>query len=222
MKRASVVTGLAVAVVLALGAAPAVAKGKAKAVAKGTRITAADVQMCNGTSGSTPPEQIEACTKIINSGQIKSGHEGDYYATRGAAFFALHGFAQAKADFDKALSLLQRPEYYFQRSLVLIALHDVDGGKADLAQVIKLRPDFAPGYFMRGMVALKADDYAEAKSYFDQALQRLPTYHQALFARGVAKKKSGDESGGDRDIKDARALSQHADEDMKKLGVTAD
>jgi tetratricopeptide (TPR) repeat protein len=90
-----------------------------------------------------------------------------------------------------------------------------------LAQAIKLKPDFAPAYLMRGLVSFQAGDHKDALTFFDEAVKRVPTYYQALYARGVAKKKIGDDSGGDKDIKDARGMRPKVDEEMKKFGVVA-
>jgi tetratricopeptide (TPR) repeat protein len=88
-----------------------------------------------------------------------------------------------------------------------------------LDKAIKLKPNFAPGYLMRGLAAFQAGDYKDSLTFFDDAVKRVPTYYQALYARGVAKKKTGDDSGGDKDIKDARGMRPKVDEEMKKFGV---
>jgi tetratricopeptide (TPR) repeat protein len=188
------------------------------AEAKGVVVTERDVLACNGTSGSGPEEQVVACTKLLNSGKIKHPHESDFYAMRAGAYFVLKRHSEALADLNKALTFQASPEIYFQRALVYMAMENTDGAKADLAQVIKLKPDFAPSYFMRGLIAYDAGEYSEAVKDFDAAVQRLPTYYQAIYARGVAKTKAGDASGGEKDVKDARGMSQHVESDMEKLG----
>lgn len=202
-----------------LAAAPAFAKPAAPRAPSSTSITEHDVRVCIGVSGSTPQEQIPVCTKIINSGKIHHPHEGDYYATRGAAYYATKQFDAALADYNKALTFQQKPEFYFQRALVLLAKKEVEKAKADLATVIKLSPAFPPAYFIRGLVGYQAADYKSALADFDAAIQRNPTYYQAIFARGAAKTRLGDDSGGKDDLKQARGMSAHVDDDMQKLGV---
>lgn len=210
--------GLIAAVVAALALGAGVAPAKPKP--KGISVTVQDIQVCSGASGSSPEEQVPVCTKIINSGKVKHPYESDYYATRGAAYFALKQLDKALADLNKAIGIRQSPEFYFQRALIQMANRNTDAAKTDLAEVMKLKPEFSPSYFMRGLISFQGGEYAEAAKYFDGAVQRLPTYYQAIYARGVAKKKAGDESGGDRDIKDARGMSSHVEEDMKQLGLT--
>jgi tetratricopeptide (TPR) repeat protein len=211
---------LPLAAVAAIALVPAVASAKSQPRApKPGQLTQTDLRTCMGLNGSKPQEQIPACTKIINSGNVKHPYEADYYATRGAAYLATHQYEQALADTNKALSVRKAAEFYFQRGIINMSLRQPDAAKADFAEVMKLKPQFAPTYLMRGLVSYTTGDYAEAVTYFNGAVQRQPTYYQALFARGAAKKKSGDTSGGDKDIAAARGMSAHVDDDMKRFGV---
>lgn len=189
------------------------------ASAKGVVITEKDVLTCNGTNGSTSQQQVVACSKVLTSGKIKAPHEGDFYAMRAAAYFALKTYDKSLADLNKAVSYRQAPEIFFQRAMLHIAMTNNDAAISDLAQVMKLKPTFAPAYFMRGLVAYNAGEYREAAGYFDNAVQRLPTYYQAIYARGVAKTKAGDESAGAKDIREAKGMSDRVAEDMEELGI---
>lgn len=214
MARLLIVVAATAALVLVPG--PADAKAKAKA---GTQLTQNDLRICMGVDGSKPEDQIPVCTKIINSGFVKHPHTGDYYATRGAAYFALGQVDNAMADVNKAISIRQAPEFYFQRGMLYMALSDVSGAKADFDQVIKLKPAFAPPYFMRGVVAYVSADFSEAQSFFDATVKRVPTHYKALYGRGVVKKKLGDETGGRKDIADAKGMSDSVEKEMAALGI---
>lgn len=183
------------------------------------QLTTTDLRTCMGLNNSTPAEQVPACTKILKSGSVKHPYEADYYATRGAAYLALDKLDEALADLTKAISVRQAPEFYFQRALIRMGRREPNEAKADLDQSIKLRPQFAPGYMMRGLIAYKEGDFAEAQTLFDNATKRQANYIQAIYARGVARKRNGDDKGGDKDIAEARGMSQHADEDGRKLGL---
>lgn len=187
---------------------------------KGTTVTEQDVLTCNGSNGSTSEQQVAACTKLLNSGKIKHPHEGDFYAMRAAAYFALKDHDKALSDLNRAATFRQTPEIYFQRALLHMAMQNGESAKTDLTQVMKIKPTFAPAYFMRGLVAYEAENYAEAVTYFDGAVQRLPTYYQAIYARGVAKAKAGDQDGSAKDIKVAKGMSDKVEADMEKLGLT--
>lgn len=217
MLRACLLIALAI---LCLGATAVDAKQKAKPqTSGGARITENDLRVCMGVDGSSPEEQVQYCTKVINSGKVKHPYEADYYATRASAYLAMNQADAALADLNKALGIRQAPEFYFERALAHMAKPDLDAAKKDAGQVITLRPDFAPAYLLRGVLAYNSGDAAEALTYFENAIKRVPTYYQAIYARGVAKKKTGDESGGERDIATARGMSKQVDQDLKKLGL---
>ncbi len=218
MSRAHLLAAVALVFATGLATTPGFAK-RAAAPPTSTTVTQHDVRDCIGTDGSSPQVQIAACTKIINSGKIHHPHEGDYYATRGAAYYATNQYDAALADYNKALTFQQNGEFYFQRALVLLAKAEIDKAKADLATVIKLRSDFSPAYFIRGLIGYQASDYKSAIADFDAAIKTRPTYYQAIFARGVAKSRLGDDSGSEDDLKLARGIGVHVDDDMRKLGV---
>lgn len=218
MMRVLVAALAALSLAFTLGIAEAKEKPKPKGPKPG-QLTQDDLRTCMGLNNSTPAQQVPACTKIIKSGDVKHPYEADYYATRGAAYFAMGKLDEALADLNKAISARQGPEFYFQRGLVHMARAETAEAKTDLDQVMKLKPDFAPAFMMRGVVAYQAAEYDDAVKYFDGAVKRVPTYYQALYARGAAKKKAGD-SSGDQDLADARGMSAKVDADMKKLGIT--
>lgn len=182
------------------------------------QLTTTDLRTCLGLNGSKAKEQIAACTKIINSGNVKHPYEADYYATRGSAYLHTHQLDLALADLNKALSVRKGPEFYFERGIIYLAMNRFADGKADFAEVIRLKPKFAQGYMMRGVASFMTGDYDEALPYFDKAVKAQPSYYQALFARGVTKQKVGD-SSGDKDIADARGMSSYVDRDLAPFGV---
>jgi tetratricopeptide (TPR) repeat protein len=202
---------------LAVAATPAAAKTKA---APANSITQNDLRLCMGVDGSTHDQQIAACTKIIKSGKVKPPHHGDYYATRGSAYFAKGDLEKALSDFSTAIGVRNAAEFRFQRSLVHMSRKSFDSAKADLAEVIKQKPQFAPAYFMQGLIAFTSADYKDALVHFDDAIQRRPMYFQAIYARGVTKKKLGDEPGSRKDVAEARGMSAKVEQEMEKLGLT--
>ncbi len=199
---------------LAASLMPAAAKPKPTVV-----LSHKDVRVCMGVDGATHDEQIAACTKIIKSGKVKPPHHADYYATRGSAYFAKGDLNKALTDFNTAIAGRKAAEFHFQRSLVNMSRKNFDEAKTDLAEVVKLKPEFAPAYFMRGLIAYASADYKEALSSFDNAIQRRPTYFQAIYARGVTKKKLGDDNGSKKDVSEALGMSPKVDDEMKKLGL---
>lgn len=213
-------TGLAVAgLAFALGAAEA--KEKPKGKGQGSPLTLADVNSCLGLNNSTPPEQVAACTKVLKSGHVKKGFDGEYYAARGAAYTMMREYDKALADLSKALETRQTVEIYFQRAILYAGLENTDASKKDFDQVLKMKPGFAAAHLMRGSLAYRGGDFKAALTDFDAAVKSSPKYAQAIYARGLAKKKTGDESGGDKDLAEARGISANVEADVKKIGLSS-
>lgn len=215
MKR-QFATIAAATLVLATALAPASAKSKAGA--GGPAVTEVDVRTCLGVTGGGPDEQIAACTKLLSSGKIHKGKESDFYASRGAAYYATGKLEPAEADFTTAINQEKKPQFLFQRAMVLMAQNKVAKARADFDQVVALTPDFAPVYLMRGLVSYQDGDYKAALTDFTAATQRKQMYYQAIFARGAAKLRLGDDSGNG-DLKEARGMSAHVDDELQALGV---
>jgi tetratricopeptide (TPR) repeat protein len=201
--------------------APGVAEAKQKPKpAAGSALTLSDVNSCLGLNNAPPPDQVTACTKVLNSGKVKKGFDGEYYAARAAAYTMMREYDNALADLNKALQTRQTTEIYFQRAVLYLGLGQTEAGKKDLDKVLSMKPGFAAAHLLRGTVAYRAGDFKAALTDFDAAVKSSPKYYQALFARGLAKKKTGDESGGEKDLADARGMSAKVEEDVKKFGLT--
>jgi tetratricopeptide (TPR) repeat protein len=210
---------IVVTAALLAGFSPAHA-AKAKA-ARGTSITELDIRICMGIAGADAAQQIPVCTKIINSGKVKHPHESEYYAYRAGAYLAVDRGSDAVTDLNKAIALVDKPEFRFQRALASMATNDLDAAITDLDRVIAVKNDFATAYFMRGVIHYRNAEFKAAVPEFDKAATLIPTYYQAIFARGASKLKSNDEEGGRADVKTARGMSGHADEDAGKIGISA-
>jgi tetratricopeptide (TPR) repeat protein len=216
MRRLLAAVALA-GLVFAHGTAEATEKPKAKAA--GSTLTLNDVNSCLGLNNSAPDEQVAACTKVLKSGKVKKGFEGEYYAARGAAYTMMREYDKALADLNKALETRQTVEIYFQRAILYAGLGNAEPSKKDFDQVLKMKPGFAAAHLMRGTLSYRGGDYAAALTDFDAAVKSSPNYAQALYARGLAKKKTGDESGGEKDLKEARGISSNVEADVKKIGL---
>lgn len=186
---------------------------------KGIKVSEQDLRICMGFSGAGPAEQVPVCTKILQSGKVKPPHQADYLAYRAGAYLALKKSTAALDDLNKAIAVLDKPEFRFQRALVHMARGTMDEALADLDTVVRLKPDFAPAYFMRGAIAFRRSDFRRAEQEFDGAADRLPTYYQAIYARGVAKSRAGDKAAGEADMKTARGMSSRVEEDLALMDI---
>ncbi|MEQ1754188.1 MAG: hypothetical protein ABL973_08635 [Micropepsaceae bacterium] len=209
---------------LLLVASVAVVCGFLPASAKPARpssLTEADLRMCMGFAGADAKVQIATCSKIINSGRVKHPHESEYYAYRAGAYMAIGDAGQALTDLSKAVSIQDKPDFRFQRALAYMAANDLGAAQSDLDQVTRTKADFAPAYFMRGVIKFRLAEFAKAETDFDKAYSLLPSYYQALFARGVSRIKLDNADKGQADVREARGMSSHADDDLRKLGIEA-
>ena len=206
------------AILLCLGSVLQAPPAEAKP-AKGVRVTEQDLRVCMGFAGASPAEQVPVCTKILQSGKVKAPHQADYYAYRAGAYLALKKSAASLDDMNKAIAVQDKPEFRFQRALVHMARGTMDEALADLDTVVRLKPDFAPAYFMRGAIAFRRSDFKRAEKEFDAAAVKLPSYYQAIYARGAAKVRSGEKSAGEADMRTARGMSSHVEEDLALMGI---
>ena len=206
-----VVPGLVVS-----GLMPAAAK-----TARTSSLTEMDLRVCMGFAGADTHVQIATCTKIINSGRVKHPHESEYYAYRAGAYLAIGEAGLAVTDLNKAVSIQDKPDFRFQRALAYMAANDLGPAQSDLDQVVRVKGDFAPAYFMRGVIQFRQAEFAKAEPDFDKAYSLLPSYYQALFARGVSRVRLDNADKGQTDIREARGMSSHADDDLRKLGIEA-
>lgn len=186
---------------------------------KGVRVTEQDLRICMGFAGASPADQVPVCTKILQSGKVKPPHQADYLAYRAGAYLALKKSAAALDDLNKAIAVLDKPEFRFQRALVYMARGTMDEALGDLDTVVRLKSDFAPAYFMRGAIAFRRSDFKLAEKEFDAAAIKLPSYYQAIYARGVARARTGDSSGGEADMKTARGMSSRVEQDLALMDI---
>ncbi|MRW90672.1 tetratricopeptide repeat protein [Duganella sp. FT80W] len=82
-------------------------------------------------------------------------------------------------------------------------------------------PVYAAALDSRGLVLLRMGRYRDAINAYDAAI-RKQTYAASLFGRGLAKRKLGDLTGGDADLRAARAKAPLVDRDFSEMGIKPD
>ena len=89
----------------------------------------------------SPQAGIDACTKLLKSGQFLSVTKAVIYYNRGNAYLDLKRYRKAIADYDEAVRI--RPRYakvYFNRGLAYQRLGDRRLAIANYRTAYKLRP----------------------------------------------------------------------------------
>ncbi|MFT3996606.1 MAG: tetratricopeptide repeat protein [Asticcacaulis sp.] len=97
---------------------------------------------------------------------------------------------------------------------------ELDKAKADCAQALKLAPKDAAIMDSSAFVELRLGNFAEAIRLYDEAIRIRPNQADSLFGRGIAKLRTGDTTGGQKDIEAARAADKDIEATYKDYGVT--
>jgi tetratricopeptide (TPR) repeat protein len=180
---------------------------------------------------------IDACTSMIQSGQLTGTALAWPYNSRGVAYTFTGEFNLAIRDFDQAIRL--KPEFaiaFFNRGRVYDQMNDMTARAIqDYDRAIQLKPDYAAAFYRRGGVytslgqkqaeafrlRLTAQDsslsqYKLAIQDFDQAILLNPDYVDALRARGLCYADLGENV---RAIEDEDRVLQLKPDDAGALGI---
>src|ERR1700682_4340979 len=111
----------------------------------------ADERRCTGLWRATVEERVASCTTLIDPGRYPPVNLAILHDNRGMAFRAKGDLANARSDFDQAISLNQNyTRAYANRGNLAFAQRDFDGAIADLDQAIKLDATDASLFMARG------------------------------------------------------------------------
>jgi len=178
---------------------------------------------CSGDpdSGVSYERAVNACTRILNSGDVARRDVPYYLYQRGAAYGELGQYEKAIADFDTALLITPGDANLYNarcwanarsgRSL-FTALTDCDTS-------LQLRPGNPYALDSRAFVYFRRGEYAQARADLDAALAQKPKLASSLYMRGLARLKTGDKPGGDADIAAAKAIDAKIADTYSGYGV---
>jgi len=108
-----------------------------------------------------------------------------YIESRGNLLFALGRAPEARADYDRAVALADRPYLRFERADALCALGEYHAALADLDRAIAVQPENVQFYPRRGLVRLALGHVAEARADIDHALAASRPGHDERYARAA-------------------------------------
>ena len=135
------------------------------------------------------PEAERVCNLVL---EREPGHEGaldllfTIAATRGAELVGRGEYAQALAQFDRALAIKpQSAETHYNRGLALHRLGRSDEAIESYGRVIAIRPGLADAHNNRGVVFRDLGRYDEALEDYDRAIALNPSSAEAHNNRGV-------------------------------------
>jgi tetratricopeptide (TPR) repeat protein len=97
---------------------------------------------CTGNPDVEWQRQITACTALIDSGAETPENTSVAYFNRALAYENLDKFAEAIADFTRAIALNPNDaDSYLYRGIDKTRMGDKDGGEADIATAKRLNPN---------------------------------------------------------------------------------
>lgn len=147
-------------------------------------------------------------------------NDADALNNRGTSHRASGHYDLAVRDYDQALQLTpQSAKVLNNRCFAKALMGQLEQGLADCNESLRLRPGDANTLASRGFVYLKLKRPEAAIADYNAELTRNAGNPYTLFGRGVAKRMKGDLSGGEADIKAAKAIMPDITDEMAKLGV---
>ena len=129
---------------------------------------------------------IEACTRLIDSGQANASQLGAVYAQRGDCQ-RLQQPERALADYNEALKIqVNAPKVLTDRAFVYMTLGQFDNAIEDLNKAIDLLPQKSAGRarYYRGSIFRKRKDYDRAMNDLNEAVNQDGRNPDVYLARG--------------------------------------
>ena len=156
----------------------------------------------------------EACTSLIESGNVTGADLAEAYYHRGQTYYYLSQTARAIEDYNQAIALNPNDaSVFFFRGVAYSEMGKYALAIKDYDKAIKLRPDFDTYFNNRGMAYAHMGQSARAIKDFDRAIALDPRDATAWYNRGVEKINNGDEAGGRADIAKAKELDPYVEND---------
>ncbi len=122
----------------------------------------------------------------LNAGRLQAVEANILYSYRGNAYDYLEKFAEAIADYDRAIAIEPQAIYYYNRGNAYQDLDQYETAIADYDRALQLDPQFASVYNNRGFAYYDLGQYETAIADYDRALQLDPDEVFAYNNRGNA------------------------------------
>jgi tetratricopeptide (TPR) repeat protein len=178
-------------------------------------------QICaNASRTYTPQRQTQACTAVLESGQLTREQVAVALYNRGNASLALGNFIPAVEDYNQSIEANPTdPGPYKARCWAQSVIGRLDHALHDCSAALNLMPNQDDALESRGLVYLRQGEFESARKDFDKALQINAALAGSLFGRGIAKIRLGDANGGNADLMAARVLRRDIDTQFARFGL---
>jgi|GEM_PF-2439655 len=163
-----------------------------------------------GKDDAAPSAQIDACSKLIASGQLSDQDQAAALAERGKAEQRSSDASAALHDFTAALALeADNMTAVRGRAEVLIKSGQLDAAEPLVERLVASGQFTADAHFLQGKIAATRSDWPTAITAFSAALVDDPRYTEALSERARAKQAQGDIDGAGADFDAAIGVDPH-------------
>jgi len=151
---------------------------------------------------------ITACTRLIDSGQLKPAEAGPAYLHRSAAERNQGQFDAALRDADVVLRLDPKSlDAYMVRGTIYGIKKDLDAAIGDFDVVLRLEPDHIEAHANRGAAYAQKHDIEAALRDFDAVVRLEPRSSAAYYQRGMAYRLAGRHDSAFQDFTTAVRLA---------------
>ena len=139
-----------------------------------------------------PLGRLEVCTTLLEAGETDEDDRARAFAARGNAYYRLHKFEAAIADFGEAIGLdPDKPANWFNQGLAYYGAGRYREAIRDFTEAIEINPDAGRVWLSRAFAHLQAGDARRAVADFDQAILFNPRMASAWNGRGQAQMAAG-------------------------------
>lgn len=138
-------------------------------------------------------EDIDKYINALTERLVKEPGNINWYLARGDAWFKLHEFEKAVADYDQALTINKDTSAaWFGRGMAYGRMGQIDKGIADLGEFIKRNPTSSLAYTKRGVRYLWKGDRVNAEKDLRKAILLDPANAEAHDDLGVIHAQRGE------------------------------
>ena len=165
-------------------------------------------KQCSGNDGVPRHQQINACTRLIESSTLAPEHLANAFYNRGRGYKANGDFDRAIADFHQATRLNPTDaDAFCNRGLSYFGKRDNDRAITDFDEAISLNPNLAEAFYGRGLARSAKGDHDKAITDFDQVIRLDPANASAFYQRGNAYAERGEQDRAIEDFSQAAKLN---------------
>jgi tetratricopeptide (TPR) repeat protein len=166
-----------------------------------------DAQLC-ADEGADVVAAIAACSRILERGDLDAKQRARWHAARAGHRVRSAQYAQAIADFDKAIAAQpQDHRPYVGRANAQLQSGNHDATLADAAKAAALQPTSVEAQLLQGSAHEARKDYVRAAAHFGEAIARAPTDPRGHDARCWTRALAGDLEGAKADCDRALVLA---------------